>query len=723
MTACPLRISPLCLALAGLFTAAGAAAQSADPKAETVLGVVVVHPSADASAGGLQAPYAGGQVARGGRVGILGSQDNLSTPFSVTAYTQKLIQDQQAQSVADILLNDPTVRTARGFGNFQQVYYIRGLPVFSDDIAYNGLYGLLPRQYLAAEVIERLEVLRGATAFLNGAAPGGSGLGGSINVMPKRASDTLNEVTFGIESGGQNYAAADFARRFADDAFGIRLNVARRDGYTAVEREERKLEVAAVGFDFHTANLRLSAGLGFQNHRLTATQPSVTFSGTPILKTPDASKNVGQPWTFSNERDVFGTFRAEYDLSASITAWGALGMRHGNEAGSFANPTVFNTAGDMSATNFVNAREDRILTGEVGARARFDTAGIGHSVVASLAAYQSKSKNAFEFSSFAGFTSNLYDPIDVARPPTSSANFPGGDLGDPLLTVRTKTSSAAISDTLAFLDDKLLVTGGLRSQKIEGYSYDYNSGGQLSDYSKNKITPVGGIVYKFDKRLSLYANYIEGLIQGDTAPAIANERPVTNGGKVFSPAVSKQAEIGAKFDLGRIGGTVSLFNTKKPVYGVDASNTYSRIDNQKNKGVELSVFGEAARGVRLLGGATYLDTDIGGNDAIGAPKTQVNAGAEWDVPMLAGVTLDTRAIYTAHQYADLANDQRVPSWTRFDIGARYVVDLGAQTLTLRARIENVADRDYWASAGGFPGAGYLTFGAPRTWMLSGTLSF
>jgi iron complex outermembrane receptor protein len=42
-------------------------------------------------------------------------------------------------------------------------------------MAYNGLYGLLQRQYLAAELVERVEVLHGASAFLNGAAPGGSG--------------------------------------------------------------------------------------------------------------------------------------------------------------------------------------------------------------------------------------------------------------------------------------------------------------------------------------------------------------------------------------------------------------------------------------------------------------------------------------------------------------------------------------------------------------------
>ena len=54
---------------------------------------------------------------------------------------------------------------------------MRGMPVYSDDIACDGLYGLLPRQYVASEFFECVEVLRGANAFLNGAAPGCSGVG------------------------------------------------------------------------------------------------------------------------------------------------------------------------------------------------------------------------------------------------------------------------------------------------------------------------------------------------------------------------------------------------------------------------------------------------------------------------------------------------------------------------------------------------------------------
>ena len=39
----------------------------------------------------------------------------------------------------DVLQNDSAVRVARGFGNYQQLYMVRGLPVYSDDMSYNGL--------------------------------------------------------------------------------------------------------------------------------------------------------------------------------------------------------------------------------------------------------------------------------------------------------------------------------------------------------------------------------------------------------------------------------------------------------------------------------------------------------------------------------------------------------------------------------------------------------
>lgn len=362
-------VFPRCTVASAVLALAASSAwsqqtSSASPGDTNTLSTVTVRASADASAEGLSEAFTGGQVVRGTRIGVLGNLDLMETPFSAIGFTNQLIQDQQARSVADVLLNESSVRAARGFGNFQQVYFIRGLPVFSDDVAYNGLYGLVPRQSIATEFIERVEVIRGANAFIGGAGPGstaGGGLGGFVNVVPKRApNEALNRVTVGVQSGGQLSAGADIARRFGpDQSTGVRLNVARRDGETGVDREDQTQDVLAIGLDWRSRNVRLSADLGYQNLRLREPRPSVTppGAGVPLAAAPDADRNFAQPWTQSDSRDVFGTVRAEVDLSDNITSWAAFGARQNDEDNVLANPALTNAAGDTSTYRFDNVRD------------------------------------------------------------------------------------------------------------------------------------------------------------------------------------------------------------------------------------------------------------------------------------------------------------------------------------------------------------------------------
>ncbi|MCQ4224197.1 TonB-dependent receptor [Stutzerimonas stutzeri] len=703
----------------------GAQSSAAEP---VELQSVEITASADASADGLTQPYAGEQVARGGRVGILGNRDYMETPFTSTSYTSQLIQDQQARSVSDIVQNDPSVRVARGFGNMQELYVVRGFPLFSDDISYNGLYGLLPRQYVAAEFIERAEVFRGASAFLNGAAPGGTGLGGAINLLPKRApNEPLTRMTVGANSGGQGTVAADLGRRFGEgNQFGIRLNAAKRAGETGVEDENQTLDMFALGLDYQGDRLRLSADVGHQYHFLDNPRPSVTPNGG-IPSAPDADDNFAQPWTYSKEKQTFGTFRAEYDFADTITGWAAAGVRNGEEQNRLANPRS-TPAGITTATRFDNSREDRVSTGEIGLRGRTQTGAVSHQLVTSASTYSSEERNAWAASnSDTPFDGNLYHPYDAPIPLLTSGL---GSLSDPKVAERIHTHSIAIADTMGFLDERLLVTLGARRQGIEIKGYNNVTGNRTSHYNRYETTPVAGILYQLNDELSVYANYIEGLTKGDTAPAESGGQQVLNSGTSLAPYVAKQTEIGLKYDGGNLGGSIAVFSTERP-FGIVENQVFREGGEQRNRGIELSVFGEPAYGTRLLGGLTLLDAEQkktlngvnDGNDAIGVPKVQANIGGEWDVPGVQGLTLTSLVVHTGKQYASASNDLRLPSWTRLDLGARYRMTIDDRDVTFRARLDNATGRDYWASAGGYPGANYLVLGAPRTLSVSATVDF
>lgn len=674
--------------------------------------------------------YAGGQVATGGRVGLFGSLDTMDTPFSSTSFTEDLVRNQQARSVAAVLQNDPAVRVSKGFGNFQELYIIRGFPVFSDDMTYNGLYGVLPRQYVAAELLERVEVFRGATAFLNGAAPGGSGVGGAVNLVPKRARNApLTRLTAGWEGGDEIYAAADVSRRFGEgDAWGLRLNLASRAGEGSVEGEGRAMTVLGLGLDRRGDRARFSADLGWQDNRIDAPRPQVTPAGA-IPKPPSADKNFAQPWTYTNETQLFGALRGEFDVTDAITIWAAVGGREGKERNSLANPTA-QADGSLSSNRFDNGRRDQVFSADVGVRADFDTGLVGHRLVASAAQVQTRESNSYAFSDFRGFVGNIYDPVFVPAPPADA--LIAGSLTDPTVVGRVKTTSFAVADMISFLDGRVLATVGARYQEIDTRSYDYNTTARTGGYASDAVTPVFALVYKPSDRVSLYANYSEALLPGKIAPGVINNLPVANAGEVLEPFRAQQAEVGVKYDGGAFGGTLSAFTTTLPSELFDpADRLYSAGGEQKNRGVELTVFGEPVMGLRLLGGATWLDAEIkraldaslDGKSPIGVPEFQANLNVEWDVPALAGLTLEGRAVHTGAQPASADNAIELDSWTRFDAGVRYAFEAGGQPLTLRARVENLADDDQWVAVGGYPGSNYLTLGAPRTLRLSISTEF
>ncbi|MDE1909096.1 MULTISPECIES: TonB-dependent siderophore receptor [unclassified Pseudomonas] len=691
--------------------------------------------SADAATPNALPPvYAGGQVARGGQLGVLGNQDIMDVPFSMSSYTEKLIRDQQAENVGDVLLNDSSVRQASGYANQAQAFVIRGLPLNGDDISFNGLYGILPRQIMSTDALERVEVFKGPNAFINGVTPGGSGIGGGVNLQPKRADDVpLRRFSTDISSDGRVGEHLDIGQRFGEDnRFGARVNISQREGDTGIDDESQRSKLFAVGLDYRGDALRLSGDFVYSKQQINGGRNTVLLGQnlTHIPNAPSADTNYAPSWGTSSLEDTFGMLRAEYDLNDNWTAYIAGGAKHTNEIGRYSSVTLNDTLGNATVSGSRIAHQEDNTSLMAGLNGKFQTGAVSHKLNFGLTGIWAQTRNAYDFD-LNGHASNIYNPVDVAEPVKGS--FVGGDLNDPGITAKTFARSAAVSDTLGFMDDRLLVTAGLRRQELVVQGYAYGSGPRNANYDKSITTPVYGLVFKPWDHVSFYANHIEGLAQGPTAPQNAGTAPITNAGQAYAPARSKQTEAGVKLDMGTYGATLGVYRIEQPTDGYSQlsadglSATYVRQGEQVNKGVELNVFGEPIAGLRLLGGATIIHTEVhgtqnganDGNRAIGVPTFQLNAGVDWDVPGLQGVTVNGRMLRTGGQYADAANNLSLPAWNRFDVGARYTFKVEQRDVTLGATVENVANTKYWESALG----GYLTQGDPRVAKLSASIDF
>ncbi|KJZ51085.1 TonB-dependent receptor [Pseudomonas marginalis] len=673
--------------------------------------------------------YAGGQVARSARLGVLGTRSINDVPFSVVSYTAKTIADQQARTVGDVLLNDASVRQSSGFGNFSQVFTIRGLPLSTDDIAFNGLYGVLPRQIVTTEALERVELFKGPNAFVNGVSPAGSGIGGSVNLVPKRAEDApTRSVTLDTTTDGQRGGHLDLGQRFGEDnRFGARVNLARHGGDTAIEDEFKSSQLVAVALDYRDDRLRVSTDFGYQKERINNGRSVVYPNGTQVPKAPSAKHNYAQDWSWSELEDTYGMFNAEYDLNESWTAYVGGGAKHTRENGQYSSLYVGNDGSGRVGFLYSPHDEDN-KSAMAGLNGHFNTGPVSHQMNVGLSGIWGEQRSAFEAILQANRRpGNLYNPTQIPRP---SVTYFGSDIHDPRVVGKNRIKSAAVSDTLGFIDDRVLLTLGVRRQTLEVDAWNTTTGARNANYAESITTPVYGLVVKPWEHVSFYANRIEGLAQGPTAP-LSN---VTNPGEVFAPNRSKQTEAGVKLDWDSVGATLGVYRIEQPNSSTsrlpgNSLDTFSVDGEQINKGVELNVFGEPVDGLRLLAGATWMNTELkntsnglsDGNRAAGVPRFQYNVGADWDIPGLQGAAVNARMLRTGGEYVNATNTLSIPTWTRVDLGARYGFKADDKYITLRANVENVANKAYWASAS--TANNYLTQGEPRTVKLSATVDF
>jgi iron complex outermembrane receptor protein len=640
------------------------------------------------------------------------------------------MEDQQARSIADVALNDPSVRNDAPPFSERDSFFIRGFSVTNLDTAYDGLFYLANPRRAFLEGIERVEILKGPSALLSG---GTARTGGTINMIPKRATDEpLTRLTTSYISNSQIWNHADLGRRFGENKeWGIRFNGSYRKGDTPLDLNSAEVGVAALGFDYRGERFRASLDVNSSVQKITA--PTSLFnSAAPniiIPQAPNGRINTSSRNEFIDSRYKMVAGRAEYDVLPDTTVYIAGGGSIYNEDFLSSSYRITNPNGTATNSLAVQPQELQGFSGEMGVRSKFRTGVIGHQL--NVAAVNSTNElyrgGVLGFTPFS-YVTNIYNPVRLPLGSFQTTGFARSD-DRPLLS-RLAARSVAVSDTLSFFDDRLLVTLGGRWQDIAVTGYVTAPGPTLgmesSRYQQARFSPAVGAVLRATDRLSFYTNYIESLDAGPTAPALAN-----NSGTVFPPIVSRQQEVGAKYDFGTVAVTASLFEIKQPFAFTDpATNIFSLSGQQRNRGFELNVFGSPIQGVRLLGGIALMDATLvstlggrfDGNNVPGVPVTALNLYGEYDLPhwMAPGVTLTGRVIRTGDVFYDQANTQTVSAWTRVDLGARYAfVGPTGKPAVLRAVVENVADNAYWLSAA----RGFLAVGAPRTYMVSATFNF
>ncbi|HSI29278.1 MAG TPA: TonB-dependent receptor, partial [Methylophilus sp.] len=315
---------------------------------------VAVQASRTISPSDLPPVFAGGQVAKASRMGILGNVDIFKTPFSTQSFTEEFVLDQQARRLADIVAVDPSVRSAMAEYGDSETYHIRGFPLFTNQVGINGLYGMTELRRIAPDFYERVDVLKGPASMLNGSSPFGV-TGGNINLVSKRAGDTpLNRFTASYISDSQFGGHLDLGRRFGEDnAWGVRLNALARDGDTPISRQSDRMYIGSLAVDYRGEKLTASLDIASQDRLTKGYSANIVYnSGFALPRAPQNDKNFVNDWEFFRGDSNYWMTKVEYEFDPALTAFINYGEARGNEEYFYAGSQgrrIINSAGDFTA--------------------------------------------------------------------------------------------------------------------------------------------------------------------------------------------------------------------------------------------------------------------------------------------------------------------------------------------------------------------------------------
>ena len=685
-----------------------AATVTTGSNSNAVLPTVTITESADPTA-----PYAGGLIARGGSLGVLGTASVMDTPFSTTNYTSQGIEDVQARAIGDVIANDASVRNTNGNGGFGDSYQIRGFTMSANDVAFNGLYGMVPLTRMPIAMVERIEVLKGPGTLMYGMGPAG-GVGGAVNLVSKRAhEEPISSVTATYLSNSQFGLKGDIGRRFGENQeWGIRVNALYADGNTGLSGSNQQQSMGSVGLDYNGSRVRWSLDAYTQHEDTRNFRPQFSL-GTGLTSVPDApsGKTNLYPGNTMQSDDKAVASRLEVDINDTLTAYGAVGYHVAQSAQNFPRATITSVQGATSVTNGYYDQKVTSTSADIGLRTRFNTGGIKHTLIAGANMLDQQTDYFYQMSP-TSVTSNLYTPVSLG-----AINFARGTETP---QSQTRLTSVALTDTVQMFDDRLRISAGLRRQQV--YNHSLTTASQTSNTTA--ISPVLGVVVKPVESLSLYANYTAALTAGGFAGA-----QYANAGQAFAPSKSKQYETGAKVDWGRVTTTAAVFQIEQKNSSTEVINglTYATQNGRARiRGLELAGYGEILRGLRFNASATFFDTvqshtaggATDGKEVGAVPGNNFNLGLDWDTPWLQGLALNTRVTRTGSMWYNNTNALKVPGWTRVDAGARYITKTAGQVVTYRANIENLFDKNYWVMQNGYVGTS-----SGRTFVLSAQVDF
>lgn len=704
----------ICMALAnvGFVSSAFAAEKNDDADLQTFnLAEIVVHG---------QRYIAGEFVRATSNVGILGEQDAMKSPISVTTISEKAVGTflSSTEGLSKTLSLVPSVVkthdaavdcvTIRGFGDDGRSFVINGVP------------GMQAMTRQSSNYIESVDVIEGPATGINGSSMYNRS-GGTISINSKKAlmDEDTRKIGIKYHSKGSHEEYIDFGTRLGEDKrYGVRINASNTNGERSIENWNLKQKNIYINLDQETENSKTNFMFGYTDTDSQGRPYGLTvkdsYIGNALPSAPDGKINTNPSWRRDKNTNLVMTLNHEQKINEHLKAF--LNAGHFKQDWYYYvgfSKTLLDEAGKFSATSDNYSLLEKRDYAQIGLKGDFKTGDLKHEWVAGVDRMWHYYGGAKEYKEQSGWEGNIYHPNTGSfAPPT----FPQSDA---YYGTHARISGWSVMDSITTGNEKLNILVGLNGKSIakDAYKTDGSHDKKTGDYYD--VSPSYGINYTFDPRVAVYASHTEDFVEGGIVGSTYQ-----NQGTTLDPYKTKQNEIGVKFKTGDFFHKISYFDIKKAnavsVNKPGYAKPFLLADGEaRHKGFEYTATGTLAEKWNLIGGFMHLNAKqkttsaaTNGKRPNGVPEWSANLGVEYKASDDFSVLM--RGNYVGSSYV-LNEKYGVPSYFTMDAGVNYKTSLNGTPVTLRAMCYNVTDKKYWTTESG---ANRLHSGGPRTFMLS-----
>ncbi|VVE13151.1 Catecholate siderophore receptor Fiu [Pandoraea iniqua] len=646
-------------------------------------------------------------------------------PQSITVVPKAVLDEQNAQSLQDILKNVPGITFMSGEGNlgWGDLFSIRG---FSGEqsITIDGVRdaGLSSRNDTFD--IDRVEVYKGTGSVESGVAA----LGGSVNLVTKEAElGSFYRSSFGLGSDSYRRMTADLNQQLGDST-ALRLNLMSHHNGVAGRDEvnnDRYGLAASLGLGLGTStrvfldvfhqkdNNVPDTGLPIQRGTGGQVMPGVKTSnwygaaGIYTQQTESTSLSGRVEHDFNDttrvrsqlrwqQTDNFSVlsparfFAANADGSKTCTGTRCATLGYSG-AGPLSNIGGVNAYtnygltspgyGILRGSNFGNSTRYQILDNQTDLRFTAYTGPFKHDVVTGFEFYRE---------TYGGLPRAAYVPagdmfFNLANPSNAFAGTWSME--------GTNQSRSVVNDAALFASDT--ITLSKHWQVLTSLRYDRwraettaASGGATTSSTDGAWSGRAGLVYKPVEPGSIYVSYSRATqptaIGASTNNLIYGTATTNN----YTPATSQTYELGTKWDLagGALGVTAALFRTELSnswEYTSDDTSPVRALPAKRVDGIELGMQGNITDKWSVFAGVTRMWSRItkGANEGAEAANVPDWSGSLWtsykvtpDLSLSYGVQYVGRRRYTDNAYVGGQNNNSSYAQGPSGVYAIYVKD-------------------------------------------------